>query len=146
MKNWNCNYAIPFSSLHTYVRKDSVEMNKFATPLEAHYENFNQKDGILLPAFIKWDIKKNDYIFIANWSISEFPLKFRRQFISAIKNSKYSIISFQENFEGINNQKFFKGILKNLNNNYIYEIQPLKYYNNAFLNENKHFILTIIKK
>ena len=89
---------------------------------------------------------KNDYIFIANWSISEFPLKFRRQFISAIKNSKYSIISFQENFEGINNQKFFKGILKNLNNNYIYEIQPLKYYNNAFLNENKHFILTIIKK
>tara|TARA_S200000501_G_C20803262_1_gene735022 strand:- start:60 stop:1394 length:1335 start_codon:yes stop_codon:yes gene_type:complete len=64
MNNWNCNYAIPFSSLHTYIRKDSVEMNKFATPLEAHYENFNQKDGILLPAFIKWDIKKNDYILI----------------------------------------------------------------------------------
>ena len=25
MKKWNCNYAIPFSSLHTYTRKDSIK-------------------------------------------------------------------------------------------------------------------------
>ncbi len=89
---------------------------------------------------------KNNYIFIANWSISEFPLKFRYQFITAIKNAKFTIISFQENFEGINNYKFFKKIIKNLKSNYISKIQPLKYYNNAFLNKNKHYMLTIIKK
>ena len=31
--------------------------------------------------------KEND-LFIANWSLSEFPLKYRKQFISTIKNSK----------------------------------------------------------
>ena len=41
----------------------------------------------------------NDYLFIANWSISEFPYHFRKKFFVAIKNAKFSIISFQENFE-----------------------------------------------
>lgn len=64
MKKWNCNFAIPFSSLHTYIREDSKKMNQFTTPLKYHYENFNNKYGELLPAFIKWDCKKNNYIEI----------------------------------------------------------------------------------
>ena len=64
MKRWNCNYAIPFSSLHTYVRKDSIQMNKYVTPLDAHSEKFNDKQGNLLPAFIIWDFQKNDYKLI----------------------------------------------------------------------------------
>ena len=61
MKIWNCNYAIPFSSLHSYIREVSIKMNEFSTPLKAHYENFNQKEGNLLPAFIKWNCEKNDF-------------------------------------------------------------------------------------
>ena len=61
MKKWNCNYAIPFSSLHCYVREDSIKMNEFTTPLKSHYENFNQKEGNLLPAFIRWNCEKNDF-------------------------------------------------------------------------------------
>ena len=61
MKKWNCNYAIPFSSLHSYVREDSIKMNEFTTPLESHSQNFNQKEGNLLPAFIKWNCEKNDF-------------------------------------------------------------------------------------
>ena len=36
-------------------------MNEFTTPLNLHYENFNQKDGNLLPAFIRWNCEKNDF-------------------------------------------------------------------------------------
>jgi len=36
-------------------------MNKFITPLEEHYNNFNEKFGQILPAFIKWDSSKSDF-------------------------------------------------------------------------------------
>lgn len=60
MRNLNCNFAIPFSSFHQYVREDSIHMNKFSTPLEKHYENFDDKYGELLPAFISWDSETED--------------------------------------------------------------------------------------
>lgn len=88
----------------------------------------------------------NDYLFIANWSISEFPYHFRKKFFVAIKNAKFSIISFQENFEKINNKKFFDNILKKLGKNYISQIHPFKYYNRALFNSNKHYMITIVKK
>ena len=55
MKNLNCNFAIPFSSFHRYIRQDSIHMNKFSTPLAKHYEGFENKYGELLPAFIIWN-------------------------------------------------------------------------------------------
>ncbi len=61
MKNWNCNFAIPFSSMHQYVRKDSVKMNEYVTPLNRHKDGFNSSSGELLPAFIKWDSEKGDF-------------------------------------------------------------------------------------
>ncbi len=61
MKKWNCNYAIPFSAFHQYIRKDSENMNNYCTPLDCHYQNFDNKPGELLPAFINWDISKKDY-------------------------------------------------------------------------------------
>lgn len=61
MKKWNCNFTIPFSSFHKYVREDSIHMNKFVTPLEKHFEKFNNSNGELLPAFIRWDSLNNDY-------------------------------------------------------------------------------------
>ncbi len=64
MDNWNCNFAIPFSCFHRYIRKDSLKMNEFVSPLKSHYENFNNKPGELLPAFVRWDSSKNDYVKI----------------------------------------------------------------------------------
>ena len=61
MKNFHCNYAIPFSSFHQYLRKDSFHINQFSTPAEMHHENFNDNYGDLLPAFITWDSEKKDF-------------------------------------------------------------------------------------
>ena len=61
LKQWGCNFTLPFSSMHKYVREDSIKMNKFTTPLKFHYEKFNNKFGEMLPAFVKWDSLKNDY-------------------------------------------------------------------------------------
>jgi len=72
LKKWNCNIAIPFSTFHKYIREDTVKMNKFITPLEMHYENFDNRFGDLLPAFIKWDSEKNDFVKIEpNENITE---------------------------------------------------------------------------
>ena len=61
MKYWGCNFAIPFSSFHQYVRTDSIHMNRFVTPLDRHSEGFDQRQGDLLPAFIRWDSMKQEY-------------------------------------------------------------------------------------
>ena len=61
MKKWACNYSIPFSAFHKYSREDSINMNKFCTPLNRHYVNFNNKIGEMLPAFITWDSNKELY-------------------------------------------------------------------------------------
>ena len=94
------------------------------------------------------DLKKikNNSLTIANWSLSEFPLRFRSKFISTIKNSKHTIISFQENFEKIDNYNFFVKQIKKLGSNYETKIDTYNHYNNSFLNKNKHYILTIYKK
>ena len=89
---------------------------------------------------------KNNSLVIANWSLSEFPLNFRNKFISTIKNSKYTIISFQKNFEKIDNYHYFIKQIKKLGSKYITKVDTFNYYNNSFLNKNKHFILTICKK
>ena len=80
------------------------------------------------------DLKKirNYKLVIANWSLSEFPLKFRNKFISIIKNSKYSIISFQKNFENIDNLNFFKKEINKLGSKYVVKIDTFDHYNKSF--------------
>ena len=94
----------------------------------------------------KYSKTKKNYFFIANWSISEFPKNFREKFFNTIYQSQYSIISFQENFENINNLKFFKKILKRLGNKFISNLQTYNHYNNSPLNKNNHYILTLVRK
>ena len=84
--------------------------------------------------------------FIANWSISEFPVKFRKKFLYIINKSKYSIISFQENFENINNLKFFNKVKNKLKKKFIVNLHTFEYYNNSPLNKNNHYILTLVRK
>ena len=78
---------------------------------------FKKKNKILLCAKIDkikdyW--KKNfNYLFIANWSISETPIIYRKKFERLIQNSSYILICFQEKFENVNNLKYFKNLKKN---------------------------------
>ena len=81
-------------------------------------------------------------LLIANWSLSEMPLKLRNKIIKLIFKIPYIIISFQDKFENINNVKYFKKIKKKLDEKgYKTIISSLEHYNNAFLNTNKHFYL-----
>jgi len=61
MREWNCNYSIPFSSTHRYQRTDSMHINNYVTPLEDHYKGFDHSVGALLPAFITWETDANSY-------------------------------------------------------------------------------------
>lgn len=81
-------------------------------------------------------------LLIANWSLSEMPLKLRNKILKFIFRIPYILISFQDKFENINNLKYFEKIQKKLNKQgYKTEISGLQYYNNALLNTNKHYYL-----
>ena len=68
---------------------------------------FNQ-EKIRLIYQQNYKIKKiKNSLFIANWSISEIPLNYRKKFIKEILRREYFLISFQEKFENIDNFKYF---------------------------------------
>jgi hypothetical protein len=56
-------------------------------------------------------LKKNDMnLLIANWSLSEVPLKFRNELFFIFQKIDYQIISYQKKFEKIDNQNYFEKI------------------------------------
>ena len=61
MREWGCNYSIPFSSTHRYQRTDSMHINNYVTPLKDHSMGFDHSLGTLLPAFISWETYANSY-------------------------------------------------------------------------------------
>ena len=110
---------------------------------------FNEKkNNIILRSNIKnislYHKKNSNYLFIANWSLSETPLKFRRNFEKIIKESKYILICFQETFEEINNLKYFNLLKKTLHN---FEVRILEnnFYKGNFFNKQNHYFF-IAKK
>ena len=110
---------------------------------------FNEKkNNFLLKSNIKkinsYHIKNSNYLFIANWSLSETPLKFRKNFEKIMKESKYILICFQETFEEINNFKYFNSLKKNL---YNFEVKIIEnnFYKGNFFNKQNHYFF-IAKK
>lgn len=89
--------------------------------------------------------KYKNYLLIANWSLSEFPLNLRKKFFKLIEKSEITVISFQEKFENINNIDFFKKFLGELNLKFDFKIEKYDHYNKSYFNNNKHYILTLIK-
>jgi hypothetical protein len=79
------------------------------------------------------------YAFIANWSLSETPIKFRKKFYSLIKNSELILICFQEKFEEINNLKYFKNMEKKLRYNFKLKIINNEFYKGNIFNQQKHY-------
>tara|TARA_B100000787_G_C16186991_1_gene295245 strand:+ start:1010 stop:1951 length:942 start_codon:yes stop_codon:yes gene_type:complete len=103
---------------------------------------FSKKNRFLLTFEIK-DINNNKYkntdLFIANWSLSETPLKFRNKFVNILKNSRYVLICFQEKFEEIDNLKYFNQLKYNLSNNYKIKIIRNKFYKGNFIKKQNHY-------
>lgn len=72
-------------------------------------------------------------LLIANWSISETPLAFRKKFFCLFKFFDNQLISYQKDFENINNIKYFKKLQKlNVKLGRISSIFNIKNYQNNF--------------
>lgn len=104
--------------------------------------NFN-KNKIKLISKIKNSNKKiKRSLFIANWSISEVPISYRKKFLKEITRREYFLISFQENFENINNLKYFQEINNLLKKKYSCKILKNKFYKgNIFRKQNHYFFI-----
>jgi hypothetical protein len=53
-------HFVPFSSMHHYQREDSVWANECTTPLAAHEQGFESSRCTLLPAFLRYDLLRDD--------------------------------------------------------------------------------------
>tara|TARA_B100000029_G_scaffold77316_1_gene68988 strand:- start:965 stop:2302 length:1338 start_codon:yes stop_codon:yes gene_type:complete len=107
MKNFNCNYAIPFSSFHQFFRKDSIHMNRFSTPAEKHHEDFKDTYGELLPAFVTWDSEKRDFQRINTSKIEPIPIepeKFGDNYSDSLtKEDKVQLINYFKSIDSLQN-------------------------------------------
>ncbi len=135
-----------------YVIFDTFEVNLLQyyylklNKLDANIENSKSKINLissinkLNSCINKKEKSKN--MLIANWSLSEMPLKLRNRFLNLIFKIPFILISFQDKFENINNYKYFDIMKKKLiKKGYKTQLSALKYYNNGFLNTNKHYYL-----
>ena len=145
-----------FSKLNSkikYIIFDTFEVNL----LQYYYLKLNKLDAdidnnkskINLSSSLK-DICKDDQnpqtLFIANWSLSEMPLKLRSRILEFTFKIPHILISFQDNFENINNLKYFQKIKEKLDKKgYKTLVTGLQYYNNAIFNTNKHYYLFATK-
>ena len=78
-------------------------------------------------------------LFIANWSLSETPNKFRKNFISIIKKNEFILICFQEKFEDIDNLKYFNNLRSKLSNKFVIKILKNKFYTGNMINKHNHY-------
>jgi hypothetical protein len=61
MKHYGANLALPFSSLHRYQRTDTVWANELLPGLDDYSIGFDSSVGELLPAFVSYDLLRDDY-------------------------------------------------------------------------------------
>ena len=74
-------------------------------------------------------------LFIANLSLSEVPISFRKKILNYTKNFNYKLISFQKKFENIHNYNYFHNLKKNTLRKYSKSIIfPISTFNNSFSN------------
>ena len=90
-----------------------------------------------------FDFDKNfkDSLFIANWSLSEVPLSLRNKISMLIENFEYIMIGFQENFEDIDNLKYFKNLQEKLQDRYDITITKNQFYKGNLLKKENHYFL-----
>ena len=85
--------------------------------------------------------KTDKKLFIANWSLSESPLKLRRIIFNKIINFDYILISYQEKFENIDNHLYFSKIAKNFNHKkFIVRLFKIPFMNFFKLSNNNYYL------
>ncbi len=104
---------------------------------------FNKKDQFELVNEYKnlYARKKNNSLFIANWSLSEAPIFYRNKFLKNMQNCQYFFIAFQEYFEEINNIKYFSVLEKKLKKNYDLNLIENEFYKGNIFKKQRHFFL-----
>jgi hypothetical protein len=118
-----------------------LKLNKLKATIENNKSRINLVSTIKINNEINYK-NNSKTLLIANWSLSEMPLKLRNKISKLIFQIPYILISFQDKFENINNLKYFEKIKKKLDKKgYETQISDLQYYNSAILNTNKHFYL-----
>ena len=104
---------------------------------------FSKKNDFFLNSNLKKVNKtyetKLKSLFIANWSLSETPKKFRKNFISIIKKNEFILICFQEKFEDIDNLKYFNNLRSKLSNKFAIKILKNKFYTGNMINKHNHY-------
>lgn len=133
-----------FSKINTNIRFQCFD-TEYVNLLQYYYLKHNNLDvgfSKKYPFFLTSKIsklKKKYDLFIANWSLSETPIHFRKKFLTQINNSKYIFISFQEVFEDIDNIKYFTNLKKILSKKYHINIIKNKFYKGNFLKKQNHY-------
>ena len=103
---------------------------------------FSKKNSFFLISNLKKINNFNNHLFIANWSLSETPISFRKKIFNIIKKSNLILICFQEKFEKINNHKYFENFKKKLSKKFEIKIIKNKYYKgNIFYKQNHYFLI-----
>ena len=135
--NKNINYTIFDTKLVNFLQYYYLKLNK----LNVGYDF--KKNYILVDKFKKSKNKKSisNSLFIANWSLSETPISFRAKLILEMIKYEYILISFQENFEDINNLKYFKKLILKLKLKYKFQLVENKFYKGNIFKKEKHYFL-----
>ena len=93
----SCN--IPVVTIDEFIRtKKGVVCISDIDKLNIILDSFDQKSSILL---------------IATWSISEAPISVRDSFLNSCDNVTNFLIAYQDNFEKVDNKKYFDSFKKN---------------------------------
>ena len=139
--NKNCTYVI-FDTVEVnflqnyYLQMNNIPVviNKIETGKVCLINNL-----IMIRKFNNTIVKDKESLFIANWSISEMPIKLRNNILNIITNFTNSVIGFQEKFENINNLNYFINYKKKIERKCLVKIVKLQYYKKNFFNKSNHF-------
>lgn len=110
--NKNTNYII-FDTLEVnllqyyYLKKNKLSVG-FGYKTKNKIKLVNKFDDLKI--LIKKINKNDNNLFIANWSLSEVPISFRKKLEFINKKFDFRLFSFQKKFENIDNLKYFKKI------------------------------------
>jgi len=115
-----------------YLKRLNLKVNFNSFKSNSKNINLINSMTILKSKILK--IKKNKKkLLIANWSLSETPLNFRKKMFYIFKEFDYQLISFQKDFEKINNKKYFNNIANyNLKKSREVKLIPIKKMQNHF--------------
>jgi len=67
-------------------------------------------------------------LFIANWSLSEAPIELRLNILSLISQFHFFLISYQDDFKGINNVSFFNNWVEQIKDRYQFQKWKVPYF------------------